>query len=107
MILASADALRAEKEIRALAHDQTGSDVWWPTQDVAVTITYRPRQDVCTIEVIPMAERRKGFSGRRRDIANLAEVILDALQGSVYTNDNQVARLQIIRDLDDGQTERS
>lgn len=90
----------AERGINALAVQALDTNgVLYPTEDVAVTITHYARDNEVSITVEKIAERRKGFSGRQRDISNLSEVILDALQHVVYHNDNQVSRLEIIRVL--------
>ncbi len=66
-------------------------------REVAVVIQYDARADVCEVLVSDLGPRPKGFAGRRRDLANLGEVILDALQGPVIVNDNQVCELRFRR----------
>ena len=66
-------------------------------REVEVLIDYYPRADECQVWVMDKGPKPKGFNGRRRDLANLGEVILDALQGPVVVNDNQVADLRFRR----------
>lgn len=65
--------------------------------DVRVTIVYDVESETCAVEVASIGPRPKGRTGRRRDVANLPEVVLDALQGIAYGNDNQVADLRVVR----------
>jgi len=70
--------------------------------DVAVTIRHLVRTEEVEVIVEPAGKPGKvdGKTGRKRDLANLADTILDALQGAAYSNDRQVARLTMERVLD-------
>jgi len=67
--------------------------------DVRVEVDYVPREDEVLVRVSDIRERPRGFTGRKRDLANLLEVILDAMQGPVYHDDNQVAEIAMQRIL--------
>lgn len=68
------------------------------TGDVRATITHRIQSDEVHVLFETIREKPRGKTGRRRDLDNMATTILDACQGVVYHNDNQVADLRIIRD---------
>lgn len=70
----------------------------WPSDDVEVQIQLYPRANLMDVTVRRIGPRPKGFSGRRRDLASCLDVTLDAMQGAVYNNDNQVARLIVERE---------
>jgi len=70
----------------------------WPAEDVEVEITLYPRVDLMDVTVRYLRPRPKGFAGRRRDLPSCLDVTLDAMQGAVYNNDNQVARLIVQRE---------
>lgn len=65
--------------------------------DVAVDITHNVEADTVTISVWSAGPRGKGKTGRKRDLQNLQEGILDALQGILFENDNQVTELRMRR----------
>ena len=67
--------------------------------DISASIRYRARRKMIDVELRRMNPRPKGFSGRQRDISNIPEVLLDALQGALYKNDNQISRLEIWKEL--------
>lgn len=93
-------ALQQEERIREFLWRRFGDDApHFGDDDVRVEITFRPRDDAMDVAVEHVRSRPKGFSGRRRDIANLSEALLDALQGPVIANDNQLAELVIRREL--------
>lgn len=76
-----------------------GTDPHFGDHDVRVEVDYVPREDEVLVRVSDIQPRPKGFTGRKRDLANLLEVILDAMQGPVYHNDNQVAEIAMQRIL--------
>ncbi len=104
-IRADDSTVAAEQTIAMLARAEVGSGVLWPSEDVRVEITHHARNKTCTIEVEAIGPRPKGFTGRKRDISNLSECILDALQRVVFANDNQVCELVIRRDISAGDSE--
>jgi len=65
--------------------------------DVAIDITHNVEADTVTVSVWSAGPRGKGKTGRKRDLQNLQEGILDALQGILFENDNQVTELRMRR----------
>lgn len=52
------------------------------------------REDLVHVEVSNVGERpRRGRTGRRRDVHNIGALVLDALQGTLYADDRQVAEV--------------
>lgn len=93
-------ALAQEERLREfLVYGLVGDCPHFGDNDVRVTITHHAREDEVDVLVEDLRPRPKKFAGRRRDLANIAEVILDAMQGPVYANDNQVAELVMRRML--------
>ena len=91
-------ALAQEERIREfLTYELWGDCPHFGDNDVRVTITHHAREDEVDVLVEDIRPRPKGFSGRRRDLSNIAEVILDAMQGPVMKNDNQVVELVMRR----------
>lgn len=91
-------ALAQEERLR----DYLVGELWgdcprFSDHDVRVVVGYHARGDICEVRVEDLGPRRKGFSGRKRDLANLLEVLLDAMQGPLYANDNQVAEIEMRR----------
>lgn len=68
-------------------------------EDVRVEIRHHVPSDTLTVRVEPVGPRPKGKTGRKRDLIGMAETILDAMQGGVYRNDNQVVELVLRRDV--------
>lgn len=66
-------------------------------EDVRVEVLHHVQSDTLTVRVEPIGPRPKGKTGRKRDLIGMAETILDALEGAVYRNDNQVAELVLRR----------
>lgn len=91
-------ALAQEQRIREfLTHELWGACPHFDDHDVRVVVGHHARSDELEVCVEDIRPRPKGFAGRRRDLANLLEVVLDAMQGPVYQNDNQVAEIEIRR----------
>lgn len=67
--------------------------------DLDVTIEHLVEQDACVVTVQSAGPRPKGRTGRKRDLQNLQEAVLDALQGELFDNDNAVVRLTMKRTL--------
>jgi hypothetical protein len=106
-LVASAAARKAEKSIRTLVASRLAKPLF-ATDDVAVDLTHHVRRDVIEVVVSRLGPRGKGATGRSRDLVNIAEVVLDALQArdlglgrgpGAYHNDNQVAHLVLRRRL--------
>jgi hypothetical protein len=71
-----------------------------PVDDVAVVCVHNVPGDFVDVLVRRIGSPpKKGATGRRCDVHNIPEVILDAMQGFAFANDNQVARLEVWRDL--------
>jgi len=75
--------------------------------DVAVSIVHHARAGCVDVMVEDRGPRPKGTAGRKRDLHNIAELILDAMQadedqmfGGLYENDNQVVELTMRRERD-------
>lgn len=68
--------------------------------DVRVEFTYLARSGLLDFEVIDLAPRPKGFTGRQRDVQNIPAVVLDALEDELFVDDNQVAEMTIRRILE-------
>lgn len=100
----SREAEQDEKAIRRAAIFAAGrggdEPALFPDEDCTVLFEHHARSDIVTVEVYPVCDRPPGFSGRRSDLHNIPDVLLDALQGVVFTNDNQVRRLAGVRKLD-------
>jgi len=67
--------------------------------DIGVVIRHRVADDTVIVEVWSLGPRPKGKTGRKRDLQNLQEGILDGLQGLAYKDDNQVVMLHMHRDV--------
>jgi Holliday junction resolvase RusA-like endonuclease len=69
--------------------------------DIAVYIEHRVETDTVSVVVYSAGDRPKRGrkTGRKRDLQNLQEGILDALQGILFENDNQVTHLTMRRKL--------
>lgn len=65
--------------------------------DIAVDITHLVTEDRVHVVVKSVGQRPKGKTGRKRDLQNLQEGILDALQGILFDNDNQIVELRMRR----------
>lgn len=74
----------------------------FPTCDVAVEMDYDHHKERVVVSVFAMRARPKGKTGRRRDLHNILEAILDGMQTTetrtglklgLFANDNQVARI--------------
>lgn len=91
-------ALEQEQAIRDYLELRLGSErPHFDNHDVRVSVDYLPRSDELDVLVEDVRPKPKGFTGRKRDLANLIEVLLDAMQGPVFANDNQVAEIWMAR----------
>ena len=69
-----------------------------PDHDLSLTIRYLVDRDEVEVEVEDLgAPDLAGRTGRRHDVPNLPILIADALQGALYDNDRQIARLHVER----------
>jgi hypothetical protein len=98
-VRASDQAVADEAAVHLLARSAAGPGVRFGDRDVAVRMVAYPLKQRVEVTVTDAGPKPKGSTGRRRDLHNLAEVILDALQGVAFENDNQVARLEMERRL--------
>lgn len=105
MSLPSKKAEVSMRQIRAAAmealrhYDFAPAETLFGDQDVGVTITHNVPGDTVLVEVWSLGPRPKGKTGRKRDLQNLQEGILDGLQGLAYVDDNQVTMLHMTREL--------
>jgi Holliday junction resolvase RusA-like endonuclease len=103
--LPSKKAVVSMRQIRAAAleaakdHERAEDGTVFGDQDIGVTIKHRVPDDTATVEVWSLGPRPKGKTGRKRDLQNLQEGILDGLQGLAYIDDNQVTMLHMTREL--------
>lgn len=68
----------------------------WPKDDVQMRVEYDASSRLLTARVSQLRPQQAPYD-RRRDVPNLFDVICDALEGAVYVNDNQIARLSAER----------
>lgn len=101
-IVSPSDEARGDdKAIRRFCIEALGEGrILWPDDELECRMTVHMRSKRVTCMVRSIGPRPKGFTGRTRDVSNLPELILDAMQGSVFGNDNQVGRLTVVRELD-------
>jgi len=74
----------------------------FPSDDVGVSMTFDPATDRIKVRVYSLRTRPKGKTGRRRDLHNILEAVLDGMQTrdtktglklGLFANDNQVAHI--------------
>lgn len=72
-----------------------------PDEDVGVTVVHNVKNDTADVVIEKRGPKPagKGPTGRRRDVTNVPELVLDAVQGIAYHNDNQVADLRVWRNV--------
>lgn len=73
-----------------------------PDEDVEVVMVHNVRNDTLDVTVTkrgPCPSKSKGATGRKRDVVNLPELVLDAIQRIAYRNDNQVCDLRVWRNV--------
>ena len=100
IIVPSKEAQRDEKAIKELTERLAGDAApIFGDDDVVCSICYRASAGKVDVTFKRLRPRPKGFTGRRRDISNIPDAILDGSQGAIYHNDNQVAELHIWREL--------
>ena len=66
-------------------------------ESVCLEIEHDADTDTVTARVSVLAPKPKGRTGRKRDLHNITDLIADAMQGIVFTNDNQVGRVVLAR----------
>lgn len=82
----------------------------WPTESVSLQVVYNVDTDECVVTIRRLCERRKkGKTGRARDLHNIVDAIADALQVrgksggvGIVSDDNQFSRIDLIRVDADG-----
>ena len=105
MSLPSKKAEVSMRQIRAAAmealrhYDVAPGETLFGDHDVGVVIKHDVPSDTAIVEVRSLGPRPKGKTGRKRDLQNLQEGILDGLQGLAYVDDNQVTMLHMTREL--------
>ena len=103
MSLPSKAARKSVEEIRAaatnaLAEHQEREGSLFADDDIGVDITHHVKDDTCTVKVWSIGPKpKKGKTGRKRDLQNLQEGVLDTLQGLAFDDDRQVCLLQMKR----------
>lgn len=88
----SKQAVASAKLVRAAAaqamaetqHPGFGDD------NVGVAFQHDVREEQLRVWIWSLGPRPAGKTGRKRDLQNLQEVVLDAAQGVVFDDDNQV-----------------
>lgn len=68
--------------------------------DIGVEMIHHAKSGELTVRVWSEGPRPRRFTGRKRDLQNLQDGVLDALQGVLFANDNQVVNLTMQRRLD-------
>lgn len=100
------DATVAIRQAVALALMRQAPDAFrqgrplWEVDDVRVEVVHNVHNETCDVTMLGAGKPpKKGTTGRKRDVTNLPELILDAAQRVAYTNDNQVADLRVYRNV--------
>jgi Holliday junction resolvase RusA-like endonuclease len=75
-------------------------------EDAQVEMVHNVANESVDVTVRGMGPRPKGRTGRRRDVVNLPELVLDAIQRIAFANDNQVADLRVWRNVGTPSTDR-
>jgi hypothetical protein len=102
LIVPSGEAKRDAREIARLAEDlvHVTDRPFFPDEDLSATMIVDPRRGRMAIKIEAIGERPRKFTGRKRDLHGHIDVPMDALQGIVFANDNQIAELYIRRILE-------
>lgn len=88
-----------KRVLRERGYDDSGQAPFFGDHDVRCEIDYRARDGKIEVTFSDAGPRPKGFTGRKRDLANIPEALLDALQRVLYVNDNQISELHLRRIL--------
>jgi len=105
MSLPSKKALMSMRQIKAAAmealkdYEVPPGETLFGDNDIGVVVKHDVPGDTALVEVWSLGPRPKGKSGRKRDLQNLQEGILDGLQGLAYKDDNQIVMLHMTREL--------
>lgn len=67
--------------------------------DAAVEMVHNVANETLDVTVTRRGPKPKGTTGRKRDVTNLPELVLDAIQRIAYANDNQVCDLRVWRNI--------
>lgn len=101
-LIKSKDALATEQQVRAaIVHACRGfakpGASMFGKDEVRVTMRHHVERELCEVIVESAGQRPDVKYWRSRDVQNLPDVVLDAMQGVAYDNDNQVAHLSVER----------
>lgn len=99
-VLAATTQIRAAARAAMVLAGYAAEEPLLADDDVAVQMVHDVAREVVEVTVSRIGPRPKGKTGRKRDVVNIPELVLDALQGLAYANDNQVAHLTVGRSLD-------
>jgi hypothetical protein len=69
------------------------------SQDISAVFVHNVARDTLTITIEGLGPKPRGTTGRKRDLQNLQDAALDALQGILYKNDNQITHLLMTRNV--------
>lgn len=96
----SKEARTTEKQVRArilYAVQGCALPLFDDDDDVAVTVRHHVQRQLCEVIVERIGRKPDVPYWRQRDVGNLPDVVLDAMQRVAFRNDNQVARLTVER----------
>lgn len=88
---------KAKKRINEIARALLPEGLMFEDDELFVTIDWIVALDEVRVSVKSLGPRPKGRTGRQKDVQNIPAIILDALEGVVYRNDNQVKCLVVRR----------
>jgi len=95
----SAQSWIREAAVQAMAEAgyTAGEEPLFGNQDIAAKFTHNVVRDTLTITIEGVGPPPRGKTGRKRDLQNLQDAALDALQDLLYKNDNQITHLLMTR----------
>ncbi len=98
-LIKSEQALETEADVRArILFAVRGCALpLFGLDEVEVRLRYFPERELCEVVVERIGPPPAIPNWRRRDVGNLHDVVLDAMQRVAFANDNQVARLVVER----------
>lgn len=77
-----------------------GPGLPWPEDEIEVEATRHVESDTFEVVFRHAGPKPKGRTGRDKDTQNLLESLLDAAEGILYSNDNQVQSMTVRRTLE-------
>lgn len=94
--------LRVTEQIRHQASLAMAARGWPPgalieDNDIGVAMEFHVATEQLHVTVFDRGPKPKK-PGRKSDLHNMQELVLDAMQGIVYRNDNQVSHLLLLKD---------